>query len=195
MRNSSYIFTVKEEIEIAAKILTKGGIILYPTDTIWGLGCDLGNDAAVAKILKLKGKDARNGLIVLVHNQRLLKRYVKEIPDVCYDLIDFSEDPITIIYPRGQYVADQVMGEDGSLAVRLTKNEFCSKLMERTKFGLVSTSANISGEGIKSTFDSIPKEIKLGVDHIVNLPKFKSAERASKIIKIGPKNEIEIIRK
>ena len=186
---------MNEQIQKAAETIINGGIILYPTDTVWGIGCDPANEAAVKKVLDLKGANNKMGLIVLVSNERLLKKYVKEIPDVCYDLLDYANGPMTIVYPRGQYVSENVLGPEESIAVRLTDNEFCSKVMNNTKCGLVSTSANISGDKTPGTFEEVSKEIRDGVDYVVDGIASKSKGQASQIIKIGLNSEVEIIRK
>ena len=186
---------MNQEVEKAAEIIGKGGIILYPTETVWGLGCDPSNEEAVQRIVELKGKVSNKGLIVIVPDERLLKRYVKEIPDVCYDLIDYADRPITIIYPRGQYVAQNVLGPESSIAVRITDNDFCCELMKRTKTGLVSTSANVHGEPTAKKLQDISEVIRQGVDYIVDVPKYEGGDKASQIIRIGMNNEVEIIRK
>ncbi len=184
-----------EILEKAAKVLQEGGVILYPTDTIWGLGCDPKNDAAVKKIIDLKKRSPSKSMIILVNNEALLQRYVKEIPEVCYDLIDYSTRPLTIVYPNGQYVSDQVLAEDKSIAIRITKDSFCNKLIQKVKHGIVSTSANISNEIYLNGLENIPTAIKDNVDYIVNLPLKNKSAQVSQIIKIGEDSEVSIIRK
>ena len=174
--------------------MQNGGIILYPTDTIWGLGCDPGNVEAVKKIVTLKKRSNSKSFIVLVHSNPLLNRYVRHIPDICYDLMDMTERPLTIVYPEGQYVANDVLGPDGSIAVRMTKDPFCSGLMNKTRFGLLSTSANLSGTEHPRNLEDVPDEIRQNVDYIVNLQLTNPAAKPSQIIKIGLNNEIQIIR-
>ena len=115
---------MNEEIEKAAKVIQEGGVILYPTDTIWGLGCDPKNEEAVNKIMELKQRPEGKSLLLLVPDERILQRYVKVIPEICYDLIDMATRPLTIIYPQGQYVATPLLAEDGSIGVRLTKEKY-----------------------------------------------------------------------
>jgi L-threonylcarbamoyladenylate synthase len=186
---------VKEEIEKASEVIKAGGVILYPTDTIWGLGCDPNNEKAVKKLIEIKKRDPKKSLIVIVPNEALLQRYVKTIPDVCYDLMDFATSPLTIVYPQGQFVAPQVLADDGSIAIRLTKNEFCQKLMLKCKSGIVSTSANISNEAYQGDIQKLSPEIKDNVDYIVNLPLENNNANPSQIIKIGVDGEVTIIRK
>jgi L-threonylcarbamoyladenylate synthase len=186
---------VKLEIEKAAEIVRNGGVILYPTDTVWGLGCDPNNEDALAKISALKKRTDGKSFILLVNNESLLSRYVKEIPDICYDLIDCADAPLTIVYPQGQYVSKKVMAEDGSIAIRITKNEFCTGLINKTKSAIVSTSANISGKNTATKLEEIDDEIKYGVDYIVDINTKETASNPSQIIKIGANSEVEIIRK
>lgn len=186
---------MREEVIKAAEVIRNGGVILYPTDTIWGLGCDPANEKAVEKLIAIKKRDGSKNLIVLVNNEALLQRYVKMIPEVCYDLIDFSDRPLTIVYPKGQYVAPQVLAEDQSIGVRVTSDTFCSELMRQAKCGLVSTSANISNQPYLNSLEEIDPEIKNNVDYIVNLPLPNPNGKPSQIIKIGENGEVTIIRK
>jgi len=185
---------VREEIEKAFETIKNGGIILYPTDTIWGIGCDPKNEEALEKINQLKKRSNKN-FIILVESERLLNRYAKVIPEVCYDLIDFAEKPLTIIYPKGQFVAKQVLATDGSIGVRVVKDKFCSTLIQKLKSGITSTSANVSGEQSPVKFEDISEHIKNGVDYIVNLPLANKNPIPSQIIKIGENSEVTIIRK
>lgn len=186
---------MKEEIQKAVDVIRDGGVILYPTDTIWGLGCDPKNEDALDKLLNIKKRAANKSLIVLVNNEGLLQRYVKEIPDVCYDLIDYAERPLTIVYPHGQYVSQKVLGADNSIAVRISKDPFCSQLIQKLKHGLVSTSANISNQTYVNDINKLPAEIKDNVDYIVNLPLKNDKQPPSQIIQIGADSEVTIIRK
>jgi len=186
---------VKSEIEKAAEVIQNGGVILYPTDTVWGLGCDPNNEEALAKISSIKKRKDGKSFILLVNNESLLSRYVKEIPDICYDLIDCADDPITIVYPNGQYVSKQILAEDGSIAIRLTKDEFCNRLITKIKFAIVSTSANLSGQIASSNFSEVNDEVKNAVDYIVKMDAKHTTSKPSQIIKIGANSEVEIIRK
>ena len=186
---------MKEEVEKAANIIQNGGLILYPTDTVWGLGCDPTNDKAIEKLFKLKQRSESKSCIILVNSERLLGRYVKEIPDVCYDLIDCSTQPLTIIYPKAQYLSSKIMAEDGSIGIRMVTDGFCNQLIMKTKAGVVSTSANVSGTGTPTGFEDIDPKIKEGVDYIVNLPNHPVTSKPSQIIKISEKSEVTIIRK
>ncbi|MGV6862696.1 MAG: L-threonylcarbamoyladenylate synthase [Putridiphycobacter sp.] len=186
---------MKTQINKALEVLKEGGVILYPTDTIWGLGCDPKNESAIKKIKAIKKRSEGKNFIILVDSERLLNRYVKEIPEVCYDLIDYANRPLTIVYPQGQHVSKLVMAEDNSIAIRLTKNEFCKKLIQQFKSGIVSTSANISGQDSPKKFSDIPEDILKQVDYVVDLPLSNPNTEPSQIIKISHKSEVTIIRK
>lgn len=186
---------MRNEIEKAFEVIKEGGIILYPTDTIWGIGCDPKDEKALERINQLKNRTKDKNFIVLVESERLLNRYAKVIPEVCFDLIDYTDRPLTIIYPKGQFVAKQVLADDGSIGVRVVKDEFCSKLIQKLKSGIISTSANISGEKSPTSFEEISDTIKNGVDYIVNLPLSKKDAAPSQIIKISEKSEVTVIRK
>ncbi|MEX1001178.1 MAG: L-threonylcarbamoyladenylate synthase [Crocinitomicaceae bacterium] len=186
---------MKEEIEKAAEIVRNGGVILYPTDTVWGLGCDPANDKAVEKLIAIKNRPAEKSLIILVPDEALLQRYVKEIPEVCYDLIDYATSPLTIIYPQAQHLSPLIPAEDNSIGIRLTKDEFCVKLMKKLRSGIVSTSANLSNSPTPLSFHEISEEIKHNVDYVVPLTNHKGTTKPSQIIKIGANSEVQIIRK
>ena len=182
-------------VEEAAKAIANGGIILYPTDTVWGLGCDPKNDSAIQRIADLKGRELENGLILLVDSWPMLERYVKEVPEICNDLVDFAVKPLTIIYPQGQFVSNLLKGRDGSLAVRIVKHEFCAALIKKMRSGIVSTSANLTGARSPARLSDVEESIRNAVDYVVNLPDSASSQPPSQILKIGTKNEIQIIRK
>ncbi|MBI3133784.1 MAG: threonylcarbamoyl-AMP synthase [Bacteroidetes bacterium] len=190
-----YLWTVKEEVEKAAQVIREGGVILYPTDTIWGLGCDPQNEKAIDKIAAIKKRNESKQFIVLVNSEHLLNKYVETVPDLCYDLMDMAERPITIVYPKGIQVSKKILAEDGSIAVRKTNHPFCDALMQKTKCGLISTSANISGQPFPAAFRDIDPQILNQVDYVVNLYRDQKAGVPSQIVKIGLKGELKIIRK
>lgn len=185
----------QKEVIQAVKILKDGGVILYPTDTVWGIGCNAEDQKAVEKILNIKGERAGKSFIVLVNEERLLHKYSKEFPEVCYDLIDVSEEPITIIYPNAQNLPKTVVAKDNSVGMRITNHPFSSRVIQQLKSGLISTSANISGEKTDGSFHDISKEVIDQVDYIVDLEQSEKMGRPSSIIKIGNKGEVEVIRK
>src|SRR5690554_3015435 len=138
--------SIHTEVKQAVQALRDGKVILYPTDTVWGLGCDATNETAVNRLLDIKGRDEEKGLIVLVDRDARLNRYVQEVPSMAWDLIDVADKPLTIIYPKGVGLAQNVCAPDGSVAIRLTRDEFCRHLIEKLNRPLVSTSANLSSE-------------------------------------------------
>jgi len=155
------------DITRALDTLRAGGIILYPTDTIWGIGCDATNPGAVEKLYRLKGREHGKSLIVLLENEQLLPGYVREVPDVAYQLIEYTERPLTIVYSDGRNVAPNVLAEDGSLGIRIVSHPFCTPLLQRFRKPLVSTSANLSGHPAPNNFREIAPEILEGVDYVV----------------------------
>ena len=145
-----------------------GGIILYPTDTIWGIGCDATNEEAVRRVYELKRRIDNKAVLVLTDSTAKLNMYVSEVPDIAWDLIEVTDTPLTIIYSQAKNLASNLLGEDGSIGIRVTNEEFSHKLCERFRKPIVSTSANISGEPSPANFQEISEEIKKGVDYIVN---------------------------
>ncbi|MFH1320824.1 MAG: L-threonylcarbamoyladenylate synthase [Bacteroidota bacterium] len=186
---------MEEEIRKTIKVLKAGGIILYPTDTVWGIGCDATIREAVEKIRKLKRRKKNNGFIVLADNREMLLRYVIEIPASLRDLIDIRT-PLTVIYPHSKGLAGNVVAEDGSIGIRITRDEFCRKLVCAFKKPIVSTSANISGSPVPCYYKQINEHILNGVDYIVNLRRNeKDFSKPSEVIKLAVNGEIEIVRK
>lgn len=186
---------MEEDIKKAFEVLVSGGLILYPTDTIWGIGCDATNEEAVHRVYELKRRIDSKALITLLDNPIKLDYYIDEVPSIAWDLIELSEKPLTIIYDGARNVAPNLMAEDGSLAIRITKEKFSQELCKRFRKALVSTSANISGEPAPANFDDISEEIKQGVDYIVKYRQDDTSKsKASSIIKLGKTGEVKIIR-
>lgn len=186
---------MNKDIIKAIEILNSGGIILYPTDTIWGIGCDATNPEAVAKIYELKKRADSKSMLVLMDNINSLGRYMEEVPEMAYDLIELSEKPITIIYPDAKNIASNLIAEDGSLGIRVTYEKFSAELIRRFRKPIVSTSANISGEPSPQNFSEISEEIKSGVDYVVEFRQKEMNNPApSSIIKLGVGGEIQILR-
>ncbi len=185
-----------EEINKALEVLKEGGLILYPTDTIWGIGCDATNEKAVKKIYALKKREESKSLIVLVNEPSMLNIYVEEVPAVAWDLIEFAEHPLTIIYPGAKKLASNVIAPDGSAGMRVVNDEFCKKLIYKFRKPIVSTSCNISGDPAPLLFEEIPSTILDGVDYIVNLRQndYKTS-KPSTIIKFEPNGVFKFIRK
>jgi L-threonylcarbamoyladenylate synthase len=184
------------EINKCIDVLKQGGTILYPTDTVWGIGCDATNEEAVAKVYKLKKREDSKSMIILLDNEAKLLAYIREVPEQAYDLMDYSEKPITIIYPDAKNLAPNVIADDRSIAIRITKDDFCRRLIEKFRKPIISTSANISGDSAPASFSMINKEIIEGVDYIVNLRQNENHQVSpSTIIKLGLRGEFKIIRK
>lgn len=179
----------------ATEVIRSGGVILYPTDTIWGLGCDPSNSEAVKKVMAIKQRDESKSFILLVDSAPMLEMFVPEFPEICYDLIDTAIDPLTIIYPTSQGLSSLVTGQDGSIGIRVTQDSFCKKLIQTLRRPILSTSANISGKPFPTDIESVDENIVRQVDFTLNNPNFKSSETPSKIIKIGKNGEIELIRR
>ncbi len=175
--------------------LKNGGIILYPTDTVWGLGCDATNEAACQKILELKKRPENKSFIILADSFLMVERYIPDFPEVCYDLADLATKPLTIIYPNAQGLAPSIMAEDGSVGIRITKDPLCLELIRGMKKPLVSTSANLSGDKTPDRFGEIHAKIKSGVDTIAEERLEEICGQPSQIIKIGLNSSVQIIRK
>lgn len=186
---------MKDELKKCIEVLRKGGTILYPTDTVWGVGCDATNEQAVQKVFDIKHRPSSKSMIILVADANQITFYA-DVPEVALDLVDFSEKPLTIIYPNAKGVAKSLIAEDGSIAIRVVKDEFCKQLINSMRKPLVSTSANISGEPAPDNFYEISEEIKNNVDYVVNLRQQEVHKtKPSSIIKIELNGTIEIIRK
>ncbi|MGL2993981.1 L-threonylcarbamoyladenylate synthase [Flavobacterium sp. TSSA_36] len=186
---------MNQEIINAFEVIKNGGIILYPTDTVWGIGCDATNPEAVAKIYQLKRRTESKSMICLMNGEKMMYNVFKEIPEVAWQILDLSEKPTTLILDNPRNVAPNLISEDKSLGIRLIKEPFCFKLLERMKKPLVSTSANISGQPTPLSFKEISQEIIKGVDYVVNLQHEKINGKPSTIIKLTNDSQVKIIRK
>lgn len=185
---------MKKEIEHTLTILKQGGLILYPTDTVWGIGCDATNPEAVKKIYELKQRSDSKALICLVNTYNMLERHVDNVPKIAYDILDLAVNPTTIIYDNPAGIAENLIANDDTLAIRVVKHEFCEKLIRYLGKPLVSTSANISGEPTPKSFKEISSAILKGVDYVVNLHSENKALKPSSIIKISNDGKVNIIR-
>lgn len=186
---------MQNDINQSLEILTQGGLILYPTDTVWGIGCDATNPEAVEKVFKLKQRHDSKALICLVADDRMLSKYIKKIPDVAYDILDVTEEPITIIYDDARQLAQNLIASDNSIAIRIPNDEFCFQLLRKFNKPIVSTSANISGQPTPKSFKEISNEIIKGVDYVVNLHREKICTKPSSIIKLSNDGKVQVIRK
>ncbi|WP_028295811.1 L-threonylcarbamoyladenylate synthase [Olivibacter sitiensis] len=187
---------MNEDIKSALEVLKRGGLILYPTDTIWGIGCDATNADAVAKVYALKKRDESKSLITLLDTDNKLISYVREVPDVAYELIEYSEKPLTIIYDGAKNLATNLIASDGSVAIRVVKHPFCQQLIQRFRKPIVSTSANISGTPSPTNFGEVSEEIKQGVDYIVQHGQNDlSKHMPSTIMKLDASGKFSFIRR
>lgn len=189
------ITTMIEDIKKACEVMQAGGIILYPTDTIWGIGCDATNEQAVQKVYDLKKRADNKAMLVLMDSEAKLNAYVSDIPDVAWDLIHVADKPLTIIYDNARSLASNLLAADGSVGIRITNEEFSRKLCERFRKPLVSTSANVSGDLSPANFTEVSETIKNGVDYIVDYRQDDmSKAQPSGIIKLGAGGLIQVIR-
>ena len=186
---------MNEEIHKAYEVIKEGGIILYPTDTVWGIGCDATNAEAVAKIYKLKQRAETQSMIVLMNGEKMMYNVFKDIPEVAWQIMDLSEKPTTLILDKPRNVAPNLIATDNTLGIRIVKEPFCFKLIEKMRKPLVSTSANISGQPTPKSFKEISPEIIKGVDYVVNLHREKIAGKPSTIIKLTNDSQERVIRK
>ena len=187
---------IAEDIKTAVQTLRKGGLILYPTDTIWGIGCDASNEDAVRRIFQLKQREDSKAMICLVDNANRMQRYLRQVPDVAWDLVEFAEKPLTLILDGAVNLAPSLIAEDGSVGIRVTRENISHELCYRYERAIVSTSANISGAPSPSCFAEISDEIKNGVDYIMlSRQNDLSKGKSSQIIKLGLDGQIQIIRK
>lgn len=186
---------IKSEVQKCLEVLKKGGLILYPTDTVWGIGCDATNAEAVDKIYALKRRNESQALICLVSDFKMLNQFVEEVPEVAYDILKYAKKPTTIIYDQPIRVAENLIAEDNSLAIRVSKEKFSNELAKRFRKPIVSTSANISGEPTPNSFGQISEEILKGVDYVVNLQRSKISSKPSAIIKLSNDGKVKVIRK
>lgn len=189
------IMDINTEVHNAYEVIKNGGIILYPTDTVWGVGCDASNEEAVAKVYALKQREESKSMICLMNGEKMVYNVFHKIPEVAWELLDMSEKPTTLILDNPKNVAKNIIAEDNTLAIRIVKDPFCYKLMERMKRPLVSTSANISGMFTPKTFKEISPEILKGVDYVVNLQQDKVCKNPSTIIKLSIDSQVKVIRK
>jgi len=186
---------MQQEIDNSIKVIKSGGVILYPTDTIWGVGCDATNQRAVDKIYKLKGRVAGKSLLILVDSIDMIHEYVKDVDPRIVDLVASYDRPLTVIYPRAKNVARRVAAEDNSIGIRVAKDEFCQTLIKKFGKAIVSTSANLSGEHAPVLYNQISDEIKNRVDYIVNLYHSRvRSMKASRIIRVKNNGDFEIVR-
>ncbi len=186
---------LQREVDEAVRVLRQGGVILYPTDTVWGLGCDATNAEAVAKIYALKRSENKKSMLVLCDSADMAVRYVDRAPGIAYEVMELATSPLTAILPGAVGVAANLIPEEGTLGIRIPDHEFCRRLLRRLGRPVVSTSANLSGEATPAGLQEVAREIIDGVDFVVN-PRFEGrpTRKASSIIAFGEGGEVKIIR-
>ena len=185
----------EEDLRQAVETLRKGGLILYPTDTVWGIGCDATNAEAVAKVFALKQRAEAKSMLVLVDSATRAQRYVKDIPDVAYDMFEMADKPLTIILDNARGLADGLVAEDGSVGIRVTNEKFSHDLCYRFMKAVVSTSANISGHPAAAIYPEIEQEIIDGVDYVVRYRRDDTKKsKPSSIVKLKANGEVTVIR-
>ena len=184
-----------EDIKKACEVMNKGGVILYPTDTVWGIGCDATNEEAVRRVYEIKQRADSKAMLVLVDSSVKVDFYVQDVPEVAWDLIDLSEKPLTIIYSGARNLAANLLAEDGSVGIRVTNEVFSKRLCQQFRKAIVSTSANISGQPGASNFSEISEDVKSQVDYIVEFRQDDmSRPKPSSIIKLDKGGVVKIIR-
>ena len=186
---------MNDDLKKACEVMATGGLILYPTDTIWGIGCDATNEEAVRRVYGLKRRSDHKAMLVLLDSEAKLNGYVSNVPDIAWDLIEVADKPLTIIYSNAKNLAPSLVGEDGSVGIRITREAFSRQLCERFRKPVVSTSANISGEPSPASFAEISEEVKKGVDYIVEYRQDDQTKaKPSSIIKLGDGGLVQVIR-
>lgn len=186
---------MKDEIKKACEMLQKGGVILYPTDTVWGIGCDATNEEAVRRVYEIKKRADSKAMLVLVDSPVKVDFYVKDVPMVAWDLIEMATRPLTIIYDGARNLAPNLIAEDGSVGIRVTNEEFSRQLCFRFRKAIVSTSANVSGEPAAAVFSEISEEILNAVDYVVDYRREETGHpKPSSIIRLGAGGVVKIIR-
>lgn len=185
---------MENEIKKSLETLKKGGIILYPTDTVWGIGCDVTNYSAIEKIYKLKKRHRTESMICLVSDFKMLNQYIQSIPEVAYDILKYATKPTTIVYDKPMHVAENLVAEDDTLAIRVVRKGFSNLLLKKFRKPIVSTSANISNQAVPGSFKEISEEILKGVDYVVNLPNECKNAKPSSIITLSNEGLVKVIR-
>lgn len=186
----------RADINKAIETLKDGGLILYPTDTIWGIGCDATNSEAVERVFALKGREQHKSFIILLHNDNQLASYANDIPDVAYELIEYTEKPLTIVYSNAKNLAPNIIASDGSIGIRIVRHPFCEQLLKRFRKPIVSTSANISGAPSPTCFAEIAEEVKRGVDYSVEYGRSeKGSGKSSTVMRLDSSGAFKFLRK
>lgn len=186
----------EEDIKKAVEVLRKGGVILYPTDTVWGIGCDATNKEAVERVYRIKQRDDSKALICLVDSDARLQRYVRQVPSVAWELLECADTPLTVILDGAVNLAENLVAEDGSIGMRITREAFSKELCYRFQKPIVSTSVNISGQPAAQNFCDISEQLLQAADYVCfSRRQEKKPHTPSSIIKIGKGGEVEIVRR
>ncbi len=184
---------MKEEIDRTVEAFNDGGVVVYPTETIWGLGCLATNEESVKRLFDIKERHPDKSPLILVDDFPMLERYAT-VPEVAWDLLNATEDAITVVYPESKNLPVQVCGSDGTVAIRVTRSDFCKRVIQKLRQPIVSTSANLAGDPSPLSFGDINPTLLERVDYVINLPDLKMTGKASSIIKLGVDGEVKILR-
>lgn len=189
------VIIMDEDIRLACETLRRGGIILYPTDTVWGIGCDATNRDAVKRVFEIKHRSDHKAMIVLLGSENQLERYVDTVPEIAYDLVALSDKPLTVVYDKGRNLAPELLGEDGSVGIRVTREEFSRRLCDAFRRPIISTSANLSGTPAPAIYDEISDEIKSQMDYIaVTRREDRTPHAPSGVIRLGSDGTVKVLR-
>lgn len=185
----------RDDINNALEILRKGGVILYPADTVWALGCDATNSKAVQRIIEIKKRKKQQGMLVLLENINLVSSYIDDLPDVAFDIMELAVKPTTIVFEKAKNIALNLLDSNGNIGIRITTEPFTQQLIQRFRKPVVLSSANISGQASPENFAQIPEEIKQAVDYTVNYRQNETqSHRSSSIIQLGSGGLVKIIQ-
>ncbi len=195
MPKKKYDQRILDEVSESLAVLKRGGLLLYPTDTVWGIGCDATNADAVDKIYALKNRPESKALICLVSDLKMLRQYIEEIPEVAYNILKYADQPTTIVYDNPIRIAENLVAEDNTLGIRIVQDEFCQTLIRKLGKPLVSTSANVSGEHTPMRYPEISQPILEGVDYIVNLQRKYKSTKSSTVIRLSNDGQVKVLRK
>ncbi|MAW94884.1 MULTISPECIES: L-threonylcarbamoyladenylate synthase [unclassified Leeuwenhoekiella] len=195
MPKKKYDQRIFDEVSESLPVLKRGGLLLYPTDTVWGIGCDATNAEAVDKIYELKKRPESKALICLVSDLKMLRQYVEDIPEVAYNILKYADQPTTIVYDNPIRIAENLVGADNTLGIRIVQDEFCQTLIRKLGKPLVSTSANLSGEPTPMRYPEISAAVLEGVDYVVNLQRKHKSTKSSTVIRLSSDGQVKILRK
>ena len=195
MPKKKYDQRIFDEVSESLPVLKRGGLLLYPTDTVWGIGCDATNAEAVDKIYELKKRPESKALICLVSDLKMLRQYVEYIPEVAYNILKYADQPTTIVYDNPIRIAENLVGADNTLGIRIVQDEFCQTLIRKLGKPLVSTSANLSGEPTPMRYPEISAAVLEGVDYVVNLQRKHKSTKSSTVIRLSSDGQVKILRK